>query len=67
MEKPNIILDFFKKKQNTQSLNAKVGDASLPTSDIPASESSSNKSRRIDINEFDINSLEFDLGLRRRI
>jgi hypothetical protein len=66
MEKPNTILDFFK-KQNTQSSNANIGDTSLPTSDIPVPENSPNKSRRIDINEFDISSLEFDPGLRRQI
>jgi hypothetical protein len=62
----NTILDFFK-KQNTQSSNANVGDASSPTSDIPVPENSPNKSRRIDINEFDISSLKFDPGLCRRI
>jgi hypothetical protein len=66
MGKPNTILDFFK-KQNTQSSNANIGDTSLPTSDIPVPENSPNKSRRIDINEFDISSLEFDPGLRRQI
>jgi hypothetical protein len=42
MEKPNTILNFFK-KQNTQSPNANVGNASLPTSDIPVLENSPNK------------------------
>jgi ribosomal protein L22 len=66
MRKPNTILDFFKRK-NTQSSNANVGDASSPTSDIVISENSSKKSRRVDVNEFDISSLEFDPGLRRQI
>ncbi|XP_062170522.1 uncharacterized protein LOC133876256 [Alnus glutinosa] len=66
MGKPNTIFDFFKRK-NTQSSNANVGDASSPTSDIVISENSSKKSRRVDVNEFDISSLEFDPGLRRQI
>ncbi|XP_062143933.1 uncharacterized protein LOC133851507 [Alnus glutinosa] len=66
MGKPNTILDFFKRK-NTQSSNANVGDASSPTSNIVISENSSKKSRRVDVNEFDINSLEFDPVLRRQI
>jgi hypothetical protein len=66
MGKPNTILDFFKRK-NAQSSNAYVGDASSPTSDIVVSENSSKKSRRIDIIEFDISSLEFDHGLRHQI
>jgi len=66
MGKPNTMLDFFKRK-NTQSSNANVGDASSPTSDIVISENSSKKSRRVDVNEFDISSLEFDPRLRRQI
>ncbi|XP_062161921.1 uncharacterized protein LOC133868946 [Alnus glutinosa] len=66
MGKPNTIFDFFKRK-NTQSSNANVGDASSPTSDIVISENSSKKSRRVDVNEFNISSLEFDPGLRRQI
>jgi hypothetical protein len=66
MGKPNTILDFFKRK-NAQSSNANVSDASSPTSDIIVSENSSKKSRRVDVNEFDISSLEFDPGLRRQI
>ncbi|XP_062161838.1 uncharacterized protein LOC133868836 [Alnus glutinosa] len=66
MGKPNTIFDFFKRK-NTQSSNANVGDASSPTSDIVISENSSKKSRRVDVNEFDISSLEFDPGLRHQI
>jgi hypothetical protein len=57
----------FSKEKNTQSSNANVGDASSPTSDIVISENSSKKSRRVDVNEFDISSLEFDPGLRRQI
>jgi hypothetical protein len=60
MGKPNTILD-------AQSSNANVGDASSPTSDIIVSKNSSKKSQRVDINEFDISSLEFDPGLRRQI
>jgi hypothetical protein len=66
MGKPNTILDFFKRK-NAQSSNANVSDASSPTSDIIVSENSSKKSRRVDVNEFDISSLEFDPRLRRQI
>jgi hypothetical protein len=64
--KPNTILDFFKRK-NTQSLNVNVDDASSPTSDVVIYENSSKKSRRVDVNEFDNNSLEFDPILRRQI
>ncbi|XP_062150389.1 uncharacterized protein LOC133859059 [Alnus glutinosa] len=66
MGKPNTILDFFKRK-NAQSSNVNVSDTSSPTSDIIVSENSSKKSRRIDVNEFDISSLEFDPRLRRQI
>jgi hypothetical protein len=80
MGKPNTILDFFK-RQNEQSSNVNVGDASLPTSDILVAENSLNKSQRVDINaenslnnsrrvninEFDISSLEYDPRLRRQI
>jgi hypothetical protein len=80
MGKPNTILDFFK-RQNAQSSNVNVGDASLPTSDILVAEDSPNKSQRVDINaenspnnsrrvninEFDISSLEYDPRLRRQI
>jgi hypothetical protein len=66
MGKPNTILDFFKRK-NSQSSNANVGDVSSPTSDIIVSENSSTKSRRVDVNGFDISSLEFDPGLRQQI
>jgi hypothetical protein len=66
MSKPNTILDFFKRK-NAHSSNANVGDASSPTSDIIVFENSSKKSRKFDVNEFDISSLEFDPGLRRQI
>jgi hypothetical protein len=66
MGKPNTILDFFKRK-NAQSSKANVSDTSSPTSDIIVFENSSKNSRRIDVNEFDISSLEFDPGLRRQI
>jgi hypothetical protein len=71
MGKSNTILDCFKRK-NAQSLNAQisnvnVGDTSSPTSDIPISENSPKRFWRVDINKFDINSLEFDLGLRCQI
>jgi hypothetical protein len=66
MGNPNTILDFFKRK-NAQSSNAIVGDALSQTSDIVVSENSSKNSRRVDVNEFDISSLEFDSGLRRQI
>jgi len=66
MGNPNTILDFLKRK-NAQSSNAIVGDALSPTSNIVVSENSSKNSRRVDVNEFDISSLEFDSGLRRQI
>jgi hypothetical protein len=66
MAKPNTIIDFFKRK-NAQSSNANVSDASSPTSDIVVYENSSKKSQRVDVNEFDICSLEFDSRLRRQI
>jgi len=66
MRMPNTILDFFKRK-NTQSSNANVGDAWSPTSNIVVFGNSSKKSRRVDVNEFDISSLEFDPELRRQI
>jgi hypothetical protein len=66
MEKPNTIFDFFKRK-NVQSSNANVSDTSSPTSDIIVSENSFKKSQRIDVNEFDISSLELDPGLRCQI
>ena len=66
MGKSNTILDFFKRK-NAQSSNVNVGDTSPPTSDIPIFENSPKRLRRVDINECDINSLEFDPGLRRHI
>ena len=49
MGKRNTILDFFK-RQNTQSLNVNVGDASLPTSNILVVKNSLNKFRKVDIN-----------------
>ncbi|XP_059434367.1 uncharacterized protein LOC132167413 [Corylus avellana] len=66
MGKPNTILELFKRK-NAQSSNANVGDTSSPTSDIPISENSPKKPRRVDANQFDISSLEYDPGLRRQI
>jgi len=66
MGKPNTILDFFKRK-NSQSSNANDDVASSPTSDIVVFENSSKKSQRVDENEFDISSLEFDPELRCQI
>jgi hypothetical protein len=66
MGKPNTILELFKRK-NAQSSNINVGDTSSPTSDIPISENSPKKSRRVDANQFDISSLEYDPGLCRQI
>jgi hypothetical protein len=66
MRKSNTILDFFKRK-NAQNSNVNDGDTSSPTSDISVSENSPKRLRRVDINEFDINSLEFDHGLCRHI
>jgi hypothetical protein len=66
MEKANTILDFFKRK-NIQSSNANVGGALSLTFDILVLENSSKKHRRVDVNEFDISSLEFDPELRRQI
>ena len=66
MGKSNTILDFFRRK-NAQSSNVNVGDTLLPTSDIQISKNSLKRLQRVDNNEFDINSLEFDPGLRRQI
>jgi hypothetical protein len=66
MGKPNTILELFKRK-NAQSSNTNVGYTSSPNSDIPIYENSPKKSQRVDANQFDISSLEYDLGLRRQI
>ena len=66
MEKPNIILELFKRK-NAQSSNTNVGDTSSPTFDILISENSPKKSQRVYANQFDISLLEYDLRLRRQI
>jgi hypothetical protein len=74
MEKSNTILDFFKRKNvqssnaqnsNAQTSNVNVGDTSSPASEIPISENSSKRFRRVDGNEFNISSLEYDPRLRR--
>ncbi|XP_059441135.1 uncharacterized protein LOC132173614 [Corylus avellana] len=44
-----------------------IGDTSSPASDIPISENSSKRLRRVDGNEFIISSLEFDPRLCRQI
>jgi hypothetical protein len=71
MGKSNTILDFFKRKNaqssNAQNSNVNVGDTSSSTSDIPSSKNSPKRLWRVDINEFDINSLEFDPRLRHQI
>jgi hypothetical protein len=66
MGKPNTILELFKRK-NAQNSNTNVDDTSWPNSDIPISENSPKKSRRVDANQFDISSLEYDPGLRCQI
>jgi hypothetical protein len=66
MGKPNTILELFKRK-NAQSSNTNVGDTSSLTSDILISENSPKKFRRVNANQFDISSLEYDPGLRRQI
>jgi hypothetical protein len=63
MGKPNTILNFFKRK-NAQSSNVNVGNASSPASNIVTFENSSKKPRKVNINEFEISSLDFDPGLR---
>jgi hypothetical protein len=52
---------------NVQTSNVNVGDTLLPAFDIPISENSSKRLRRVDGNEFNINSLEYDLELRHQI
>ena len=52
---------------NAQTLNVNVGDTSSSASNIPISESSSKRLRRVDGNEFNISSLEYDPELRRQI
>ena len=66
MGKPNTILKLFKRK-NAQSSNTNVGDTSSPTFDILISENSPKKSQRVDANQFDISSLEYDPELHRQI
>jgi hypothetical protein len=63
MRKPTTIVDFFKRK-NTQSSEANVDDTSSLTSDISISKNFSTKSRKVDVNEIDISSLERDPDLR---
>jgi hypothetical protein len=76
MEKSNTILDFFKRKNaqrlnaqnsNAQTSNVNVGNTSTSAFDIPISENSSKRLRRVDVNEFNISSLEYDPGLCRQI
>jgi ribosomal protein L22 len=52
---------------HAQTSSFNVGDTSSPASDIPISENSSKRLRRVDGNEFDIDSLEYDPGLRPQI
>jgi hypothetical protein len=52
---------------NAQTSNVNVGDTSSPAFDIPISENSSKRLLRVDGNEFDISSLEYDPGLRCQI
>ena len=66
MEKSNTILDIFKRK-NAQTLNVNVGDISSTASDISISKNYSKKLQRVDGSEFNISSLEFDLGLPPQI
>jgi hypothetical protein len=67
----NYSKKIFKRKNaqtsNAQTLNVNVGDTSSPASDIPISKNSSKRLRRVDDNEFNISSLEYDHGLRRQI
>jgi hypothetical protein len=51
---------------NVQTSNVNVGDTSSPASDIPIFENSSKRLRRINGNEFNISSLEYDLRLRHK-
>lgn len=68
MGKQTTIVDFFKRK-NAQISEANVGDALLPAPkvDIPTFENPPTKSRKVDVNEIDISSLEHDPGLRPQI
>ena len=52
---------------NAQTSNVNVGDTSSPASDISISENSSKRLWRVDGNEFNISSLEYDSGLRHQI
>jgi hypothetical protein len=52
---------------HAQTSSVNVGDTSSPASDIPISENSSKRLWRVDGNEFDIDSLEYDPGLRPQI
>jgi hypothetical protein len=55
----------FSKGKNVQSSNVNVGDTSSPTSDIPIFENSPKRLWRVNGNEFDISSLEFDHRLHQ--
>jgi hypothetical protein len=66
MRKSNIIRDFFKRK-DAQSSNVNVDDKSSPTFDIPISENSSRSLWRVDDNEFDNTTFEFDPELCHQI
>ncbi|XP_059455941.1 uncharacterized protein LOC132186133 [Corylus avellana] len=68
MGKQTTMVDFFKRK-NAQISKANVGDALLPTPrvDIPTFENPPTKSRKVDVNEIDISSLEHDPGSRPQI
>jgi hypothetical protein len=66
MGKLNTILELFKRK-NAQNSNTNVDDTSWPNFDIPISENSPKKSRRVDANQIDISSLEYDPTLHRQI
>jgi hypothetical protein len=53
--------------KNAQSSNVNVGDTSSPTSNIAISKNSPKRLWRVDGNEFDISSLEFNPELCRQI
>ena len=52
---------------HAQTSSVNVGDTSSLASDIPISENSFKRLQRVDGNEFNISSLEYDSGLRHQI
>ena len=67
MHKVQMCKGLNAQNSNAQTSNVIVGDTSSLASDIPISENSSKRLWRVDGNEFNISSLEYDPGLCRQI